>query len=123
MKLTAKQEAFAQAVADGMTQADAYRKAYDAGRMKAETIQNKAHILMKDGDVRARVDALKAKVAEKHIWTREKSVRVLSEIADDEESRNPDKVSAIKELNAMHGFLAPTKHEVDMRVSVNVNFD
>lgn len=123
MKLTAKQEAFAQAVADGMTQADAYRKAYDAGRMKAETIQNNASSLMKHNGVSARIKELKAKVAEKHIWTREKSVRVLSEIADDEESRNPDKVSAIKELNAMHGFLAPSKHEVDMRIAVNVNFD
>lgn len=123
MKLTAKQEAFAQAVADGMTQADAYRKAYDAGRMKAETIQNNASSLMKHNGVSARIKELKAKVVEKHIWTREKSVRVLSEIADDEESRNPDKVSAIKELNAMHGFLAPSKHEVDMRIAVNVNFD
>ena len=38
MALTAKQEVFAQAIADGMTQADAYRTAYDAGNMKAETI-------------------------------------------------------------------------------------
>jgi phage terminase small subunit len=123
VKLTAKQEAFAQAVADGMTQADAYRKAYDAGRMKAESIQVNACNLMKNTKVSSRVAELRAKVAEKHIWTREKSVRVLSEIADDEESRNPDKVSAIKELNAMHGFLAPSKHEVDMRIAVNVNFD
>ncbi len=123
MKLTAKQEAFAQAVADGMTQADAYRKAYDAGRMKAETIQQVASRLMADRKVSARAAELRAKIAEKHIWTREKSVRVLSEIADDDESRNPDKVSAIKELNAMHGFLAPSKHEVDMRIAVNVNFD
>jgi hypothetical protein len=30
VKLTAKQEAFAQGIADGMGQADAYRTAYDA---------------------------------------------------------------------------------------------
>jgi hypothetical protein len=78
---------------------------------------------MADRKVSAWAADLRAKIAEKHIWTREKSVRVLSEIADDDESRNPDKVSAIKELNAMHGFLAPSKHEVDMRIAVNVNFD
>jgi hypothetical protein len=44
--LTSKQEKFTQCVAEGMTQADAYRAAYSAGRMKNETIWSKAAILM-----------------------------------------------------------------------------
>lgn len=64
MALTAKQEAFCQAIVSGMSQADAYRSAYDAGRMKAETVQNKAHVLMKNGEVRVRVEALRAPVVE-----------------------------------------------------------
>lgn len=67
MALTAKQEAFCQAVASGKTQADAYRAAYNAGQMKAETIQNKAHVLMKDGEVTARVEELRKPVIEKAI--------------------------------------------------------
>lgn len=62
MALTAKQEAFCQAIVSGMSQADAYRKAYDAKRMKAESIHEKASRLMADGKVRARVDELRAPV-------------------------------------------------------------
>jgi phage terminase small subunit len=63
--LTPKQEKFAQGVAAGLSQSDAYRAAYDAENMKPSTIQNKAHVVMKNGDVRARVDALRQPVIEK----------------------------------------------------------
>jgi phage terminase small subunit len=62
MALTIKQEAFAQAVASGKSQADAYRAAYSADKMKPETVQNKAHVLMKDGEVTARVAELRKPV-------------------------------------------------------------
>jgi len=62
MALTPKQEAFAQAVATGKTQADAYRAAFNATKMKAETIQSKACLLMADGKVRARVAELRKPV-------------------------------------------------------------
>lgn len=65
MALTAKQEAFCLAVAKGMTQADAYRSAYNAGNMKPDTIQRNACKLMKDNKVSTRVEALRAPVAEK----------------------------------------------------------
>jgi len=112
MTLTAKQEAFAQAVADGLTQADAYRSAYDAGKMKAETVQSKASILMSNGMVRARVDSLKAALESKGLWTREKSVQALAAIADGGEAKANEIVAAIKELNLMHGFNAPSKVEI-----------
>lgn len=57
--LTAKQEAFAQAVSDGMTLSDAYRKAYDAENMKDSTVWSKASLMMKpEGKVWARVNVL-----------------------------------------------------------------
>ena len=46
MILTPKQEKFAQGVASGMSQADAYRHAYNAEKMKPETIQKRASELM-----------------------------------------------------------------------------
>lgn len=61
--LTPKQEKFALLVAQGMTQADAYRGAYSAEKMKPETVQSKASILMADGKVRARVDEHRTKAA------------------------------------------------------------
>lgn len=58
--LTAKQEAFAQAVASGTTQADAYRKAYQSARMQAKTVHERASQLAHRDNVRARIEALKA---------------------------------------------------------------
>jgi len=63
--LTPKMEKFAQAIVSGLSQADAYRAAYNAGAMKPATVQNKAHILMRNGEVRARVVALRAPVIAK----------------------------------------------------------
>ena len=61
--LTPKREAFANAVASGKSQADAYRAAFDARSMKPETVHSKASILMRDGKVTARVAALREPAA------------------------------------------------------------
>lgn len=58
-KLTAKQDKFARLVAEGKTQADAYREAYNASNMKAETIQKRASELALDGVVAGRIDEYK----------------------------------------------------------------
>lgn len=115
MKLTAKQEAFAQAVADGLNQSDAYRKAYDASKMSEQVIHNKASLLIK-GEVGVRVESLKQAIADKQLWTREDSVRTLKSVIDDAE-RGGDKVSAVKELNAMHGYNAAIKTETTLNVT------
>lgn len=110
-KLTAKQEAFAQAIADGMGQADAYRMAYDAEGMADSTIYPKASRMLNEGKIRARVDELKAKVVEKQLWTREMSVKGLIQayrIAQDAKT-STGMTAAVKELNVMHGFNEPTK--------------
>jgi phage terminase small subunit len=57
--LTPKMERFAQEVASGKSQAEAYRTAYDAKNMGADTIHSKASILAKDDRVRARVDEIR----------------------------------------------------------------
>lgn len=117
MKLTAKQEAFAQAIADGLGQADAYRIAYDAEGMKDSTIYSKASIMMNEGKIRARVDELKLQVAEKQLWTREMSVKGLISayrIAL-EAKTSTGMTAAVKELNVMHGYNEPTKLQVDMK--------
>ena len=65
MALTPKQERFAQLVAEGKTQADAYRGAFDTKpTTKPETIQNSAYKLMADPDISARVDELRKPIIE-----------------------------------------------------------
>jgi phage terminase small subunit len=111
IKLTAKQEAFAQAIADGLGQADAYRMAYDAEGMADSTIYPKASRMLNEGKIRARVDELKAMVVEKQLWTREMSVKGLIQayrIAQDAKT-STGMTAAVKELNVMHGFNEPTK--------------
>lgn len=117
MTLTAKQEQFCQGIANGLNQSEAYRAAYRAEKMKAEAIHVNASKMMADTKVALRVDALRAALADKALWTREDSVRALKQIADGlgGETRPNEAVAAIKELNAMHGYAAPVK--ADLRVS------
>ena len=107
VKLTAKQEAFAQGIADGLGQADAYRAAYDAEGMKDNTIYPHASKLMKNDKVRIRITELRESVQEKQLWSREMSVKAL--VAAYREGSGSVKVSAVKELNAMHGYNEPAK--------------
>ena len=118
--LTAKQEAFAQAIASGKTQADAYRHAYDASNMKDSSIHVNASKLLSDAKVAQRVKELKAQVSEKALWTREMSVLALADIAQGAEARANEKVAAIKELNAMHGFNEPVKVQLGGEVVTRV---
>lgn len=116
-KLTAKQEAFAQAIANGMGQADAYRAAYDADKMKDVTLYPLASKVMSNDKVATRVAELKGQVAEKQIWTREMSVRGLISaysIALEAKS-STGMTTAVKELNIMHGYNEPTKLDVNVR--------
>jgi len=81
MALTPKQELFAQSVASGMTQADAYRTAYNAAKMKPETVQNNAHQLMKNSEISTRVDAIRKPIVEKAGITLEAHLKRLDELS------------------------------------------
>jgi hypothetical protein len=119
--LTAKQEAFAQALADGMTQADAYRTAYNAEKMADGAIYTEASLLLNNPNITKRVAELKQALANKQLWTREMSVKAL--VNAYKEGNPAVKVSAVKELNAMHGFNAPQKVELSGGVAVKPVFN
>lgn len=108
-KLTAQQEAFCQCVADGMNQSDAYRASYKAGKMTNKQINEEASKLASNPKVAQRLKELKAKLENKQLWTREHSVRVLAGIAVQKDAQLSAKVSAVKELNIMHGYNEPIK--------------
>jgi hypothetical protein len=123
--LTAKQEAFAQAVADGMTQSDAYRQAYNAEKMSDKQVWEEASKLFSNPKVSQRVAQLRAKLEAKALWSREDSVKVLKQVAKlglDPEShaKAGDAVNAVQALNKMHGYDAPTKVEHSGGVGVQV---
>ena len=66
-KLTVRQEGFVNDVVSGMNQSDAYRRNYNTGNMKDKTIHENACRLMVDSKVKARLDELKEKHAEKGV--------------------------------------------------------
>ena len=112
MSLTAKQESFAQVVASGATQADAYRLAYDVGvETLNDTVWECASRVANDRKVTARVTQLKDEIAAQSLWTCLDSVIVLKTIAHDAETKANDKTGAVKVLNEMHGYNAPVKIE------------
>lgn len=113
-KLTAQQEKFCQSIADGMSQADAYRVSYSAGNMKPTSVHEKASELAANVKVASRIAELKSALAEKALWTREQAVQAL--IAEAQGDRASDRINALKALNDMHGYNAPVKSDVTLHV-------
>lgn len=69
-RLTGKREAFAIAVAEGLSLTDAYRRAFDIRpRTKAKSVWEAASRLASDSNVSTRVRELKAKVEERAVDT------------------------------------------------------
>jgi phage terminase small subunit len=111
-RLTAKQEAFIQAVVSGMNNSEAYRSVYYAEGMKPETINRNAHSLANDSKIATRIaeirEGVKEELVEKLLWTREDSVKALCSVIEKPDKKS-DIVAAVKELNSMHGFNEPIK--------------
>ena len=118
MSLTPQQEKFAQCVASGMSQAEAYREAYPKSRQwKPEAVYSNSSTLMADAKVSQRVAELRNELSAKALWTREDSVKALMEVLS-QPDRKSDVVAAVKELNSMHGFNAPKKHSINADVNI-----
>lgn len=79
MALTIKQEKFAQLVVELGDNSKAYRGAYDAGRMKPESVHRKARELIENVKVAARIDQLRAEAATAHRCTVDSLLRELEE--------------------------------------------
>ena len=122
MTLTAKQESFALAIVNGKSQADAYREAYDTSNYKDNAIHVNASKLVSNANVALRIAELRKAIVSKELWTREKSVNALIKVYDSLDSKSSDKVSAVKELNCMHGFNAPGQLNVDHKFELLLPF-
>ena len=84
-KLTQKQEKFARAYVETGNASEAYRRAYDASRMKAETVNNNASKLLQHSEVAARVATLQSRVAKiaenRYEVTQDRIIAELARIA------------------------------------------
>lgn len=78
--LTLKQEAFCQAyIQNGGNASEAYRSAYNAGKMKPESINVNASRLLADTKVALRVSELRAAIEERHQITMDDLIGELEE--------------------------------------------
>lgn len=98
-------EIFAQAIVDGKTQADAYRAAFPASlKWKADYVYIKASEMAKDQKVLLRVQELRKQMESKELWSRERSISILSEIAESKLEKSKDRITAVDKLNGMFGY-------------------
>ena len=81
--LTAKQEAFAQAVAAGSELSAAYRQNYNCEQWSDKSVWEAASRLRKNSKVVARIKELQAQSEEEAIWTRRGIMERLLRIADE----------------------------------------
>ena len=71
MSLTPKQEKFVQGIVSGkLSQREAYKQAYNATKMKDETIDAKASALFKEDKIRVRYDQLMNEYSKEAIYKR-----------------------------------------------------
>ena len=89
-ELTLKQEHFIKAYIETGNASEAYRIAYDADKMKAETIHRKASELMNNGKIRARLNELQTEHKERHNMTVDDLIKELDEAREiAKENGNP----------------------------------
>ena len=102
--LTAKQEQFVKNIIDGMSQADAYRSAYNTKRMSVNSIYVNASKLVADAKVAQRLKELREELAKPTIKTAQERMEWLTQLIENEEEGTSEKLKAIDILNKMDGL-------------------
>lgn len=120
--LTAKQENFAKGIAEGMTQADAYRSAYNTSRMTDKSVWEKASELAKDIKVAARVKELRDMAAKSTIMNAQQRKEWLTEVINNPDIDINAKLKASDQLNRMDGEYTQ-KIEANVTNEVNINIE
>jgi phage terminase small subunit len=111
-KLTPKQETFCNAYIEVGNASEAYRRAFNAGAMKPETINRKAVELLNNGKITARVEVLQAELKSKSDITKERVLKELSKIGFADTDNLNAKIKALEVINKMLGINEPEKADV-----------
>jgi phage terminase small subunit len=119
--LTAKQEKFAKCIAEGMTQADAYRSAYNTSRMTDKSVIEKASELASNVNITARLRELRDLAAKPTIMTAQQRKEWLTCVINNEEIDINARLKASDQLNKMDGeYTQKIEAEVTKEVTINV---
>lgn len=113
----AQYERYAQEIARGISQADAYRAAYPkAARWKDKTVYNHASEMRRIPEVDARIKELQDEAAAAAVMDRQERLETLTTIARDEHMHPKQRMQAIDILNKMDAVYV-------QRVEANVHGD
>lgn len=120
-KLTPKQEKFCLKYIETGNASEAYRHAYDAGNMKAATINRNATALLKNNKVATRLEAQQAEHRERHNVTVDTLTAELEEARDMAKSteQSATMVSATMGKAKIHGLVAD-KAISDLNITVEL---
>ena len=107
--LTSKQLAFCRYVTSGNSLSEAYRKSYNASKMKPATVRREAHRLMRNPNVATTVEKLEREttvlMVEKTIADRTEVLATLTRIMRGQLEADSNKVRATQLLAQAHGIL------------------
>lgn len=120
--LTPKQENFCLEYLKTGNASEAYRLAYDAEKMKPETINKKAAELIRLGHITARINELKQPIIDGAQITFESHLKKLAELRDAAAAKEEFSAAITAETNrGKAAGLYTTKVEANVDASVNVN--
>ena len=119
--LTAKQELFSQKIAEGMSQADAYRSAYSCKNMSDNAIYREASLLVDNPNVAQRLKELRDMAAKPSIMAAQKRKEWLTEVINDPEVDINARLRASDQLNKMEGeYVQKVETEPKNDVSIHI---
>lgn len=111
-ELTQKQEKFAQCVASGMSQADAYRTAYNS-KGKPETAQANASRMMANSMVAARVNEIQKEGAKQAAYTLAEHLKRLDSLSRGaEQAEKYEAAIKAEELRGKASGLYTERHDL-----------
>ena len=119
--LTPKQELFAQKIAEGMSQADAYRSAYSCKNMSDNAIYREASLLLDNPKVAQRLREIRDINARPSIMTAQKRKEWLTTVINDPEVDINARLRASDQLNKMEGeYVQKVETELKNAVSIHI---
>lgn len=114
--LNDKQREFARLMVQGMSKADAYRKAFKKNDLSAAAATKAGQRLSKNGAICAYMDSLRVKADAKAVLTREQRMEMLSRSAQECQEAGDMKymVACLAELNRMDGAYKAVEQKVEV---------
>ena len=107
-KLTTRQELFVQNLVAGQSQRQAYRQAYNADKMKDETVDVRASELLKNGKVAVRYRELLKQFSNMALWSREQAFKeyewLKNQAKDDIKTQGVRQANSNAFVNALEGM-------------------